>query len=73
MTPNQIKAFTPRFYWSKLDTSGTMTAHAFNDKIDALLHYGLCCDPWLENVRANGINFCNYISILCVFTLQRFL
>ena len=50
MTPEQIRAFHPRFYQViKLESSGSISAHAFNDKIDALLHYLVyASDPSVE-------------------------
>ena len=69
MTPNQIKAFTPRFYQVlKLDTSGTMTAHAFNDKIDALLHYMVyASDPSVEERHMLGPMVLIFVITLAFF------
>lgn len=40
MTLPQIKTFHPRFYQAlKLEEAGTISAHDFNQKIDALMHY----------------------------------
>lgn len=69
MTPEQIKAFHPRFYQVlKLDTSGSITAHAFNEKIDALLHYLVyASDPSVSERHTFGPMVLIFIITLSLF------
>ncbi len=69
MTPEQIRAFHPRFYQVvKLDTSGSISAHAFNDKIDALLHYLVyASDPSVEERHSFGPMVLIFMMTLSLF------
>ncbi|MEE2770495.1 MAG: cytochrome c1 [Pseudomonadota bacterium] len=69
MTPEQIRAFNPRFYQVlKLDTSGSISAHAFNDKIDALLHYLVyASDPSVQERHTLGPMVLIFVLTLTLF------
>lgn len=69
MSPEQIRAFHPRFYQVlKLESSGKLTAHDFNDKIDALLHYLVyASDPSIEERHTLGPMVLIFVITLALF------
>ena len=69
MSPEQIRAFHPRFYQVlKLETSGKISAHDFNEKIDALLHYLVyASDPSVEEGHTLGPMVLIFVITLTLF------
>lgn len=69
MTMPQIKTFHPRFYQAlKLEEAGSISAHDFNKKIDALMHYLVyASDPSVVERHALGPMVIIFMLTLAIF------